>query len=1621
MERMGKPNSGKLVPQLSVTSQPGMAHYPQNSVPNMKTPLTRLSCAVRLTFPILLFFTGIPYAMAVNITQNTLYDKPVNDINDGLNFTSNSGLEITAGAGTVNVTNGAGPYAVEMDNAYLWLHGGSLNGAGDLLVKGQSQIQFGGAQIGGVPALTNGYGGTLTFGNLVTGTGTGTSTAINIYDAQSVIVASSINLQSETSQYVQTGGTTTVAHDMSISPSGGAASGGLSVSGSAILNVGDNLTADLAGGGIGLHIADGATVNVGGDLTLSNNQILNDINAVAENALIRNADVHVNGDMNLNGTHAGDTAWQIHGGSSGQHVVIDENMNLNASATGNNMKTVLGNNAWVEVGENINLSSVSGANNTLYIGDALTDEQNHIRASRIIMSGSGDNKVIFNNDFSTQSNDDGYIFNMQILGEGSVEYQSGHTTLGLESDYSGDTVISGGLVTIKHTKALGSNTITINTDANDRSQGLEIAGMEHYAFTNRMIGTGMTTVSGDVIIFINKNTYAGMWNITGKAAASKDLLFSNNAFGTGTMNVDASGEFTAQTDAAFEFNNHLTGTGDFIADNNHNLFNFTANVGRDFSGDVYLRNNDFLLGGVNTAALTQATLHVENGNTTTVGTGTQSIGGLAFNGGTMVFGDIDSLPLVEAAGNVDLSGRGTIQISNSNSSSLQNTSQTPDTSKPLLQQDESGVALRLVESQQAVTGAGGNLLLVDEHGQAVSAETEHDVTQNGQTVAKGHYDYRLTSGSGADGMYINYGLTELELLAQGNDALTLNADGNSGNAADLSAKVSGSGDLQINTDTAVSLSNRDNDYTGVTRMVAGELRLANDQTLGNTSLVDMASATVLDIHGYQQTLGALESQQGSRIDLAGGNLTVTNGGAIAGALTGSGALNFTGGQMAIHGDNTALSADITIKSGASVTLDTPRGLGTAGIDNLGFLKFNSASGLFENQLTNNGIVVLNGSDIQFSADNTHFGGTVEIRDGSQLTVNTGNQLSSASIINDGTLRLVTNDDWTVQNSVTGSGGLEKSGLGIITLSQAAALYRGETNIRTGGVKFGSPEEPFTLESSHVNIYQGAELIGNGAVAGDVTNAGTLSIGSGKQSARAAGAAAVSDVLTINGNLSNSGTVQIGAANSGKAPGNQLVVKGDYQGRIGLINFNTVLADDSAATETLRVEGGTSGTTMVSVNNVGGTGRQTLNGIRLIQVNGRSAGRFAQLGRIVAGAYEYRLVRGNGQDRAHWYLSNQMQEIIPPDPEDPPVDPEDPPTEPEDPPSEPEQPPTEPDQPPSELPAPDPTPPQSTKPVNRPEGGSYTENLAAANRMFAIRLQDSETDNAQQGGTAESSMWMHQAGTRNRSRDDSGQLKTASTQYVMMLGGDLVQWRDGRQGRGRVGVMAGYGNNHSHTHSTVSGYDADGRVNGYTAGAYGAWYADDLNKTGLYVGSWAQYSWFSNSVSGEELATEAYHAKGVSASVETAWNWKAAEFSGSNSSRTNWHIQPQAQAIWMGVKAEDHREANGTRVSGEGSNALQTRLGIRSWLNIYGGRDNGNGRTLQPFIEANWIHNTRQFATRMDGERISQAGADNIGELKIGITGRLNPQLSLWGNVGHQLGSKSYSSTQATLGVRYEFK
>ncbi|MED0436850.1 autotransporter outer membrane beta-barrel domain-containing protein [Escherichia coli] len=482
-------------------------------------------------------------------------------------------------------------------------------------------------------------------------------------------------------------------------------------------------------------------------------------------------------------------------------------------------------------------------------------------------------------------------------------------------------------------------------------------------------------------------------------------------------------------------------------------------------------------------------------------------------------------------------------------------------------------------------------------------------------------------------------------------------------------------------------------------------------------------------------------------------------------------------------------------------------------------------------------------------------------------------------------------------------------------------------------------------------------------------------------------------------LNNNGSIYLGSDAK-----NTLTINGDYTGENGYIYFSGVLGDDTSPIDKLVVKGNTEGKTFVSVNNVGGIGAQTLNGINIIQVDGQSNGDFVQVGRIAAGAYDYTLGRGQGDKNGNWYLTSGKQ------PENPTPNP--------DPDPEPNPTPT-----PNPDPVPNPTPTPGDNDL-RPEAGSYTANIAAANTMFVTRLHERQgqmqyTD-VITGELKTTSMWMRHEGGHNRWRDGSNQLKTQSNRYVMQLGGDIAQWGWNKTDRWHLGLMAGYGNDHNNTESVRTGYRSKGSVNGYSTGLYATWYANDETHNGAYLDSWAQYSWFDNYVKGDGLQSESWKSKGLTASLETGYTWKAGEFTGNQGGLNEWYVQPQAQVIWMGVKADEHRESNGTRVESTGDGNVRTRLGVKTWIKSHSRIDEGKSQEFSPFVEVNWLHNTRDFGTRMNGVTVHQDGARNIGEIKAGVDGQINSRLNLWGNVGVQVGDKGYNDTSAMLGVKYTF-
>lgn len=648
-------------------------------------------------------------------------------------------------------------------------------------------------------------------------------------------------------------------------------------------------------------------------------------------------------------------------------------------------------------------------------------------------------------------------------------------------------------------------------------------------------------------------------------------------------------------------------------------------------------------------------------------------------------------------------------------------------------------------------------------------------------------------------------------------------------------------------------------------------------------------------------------------------------------------------------------------------------------------------------------------------------GTLNILDGGRVTGTKGyigNNAGSSGIVNVSGTSIFNVSSWTSSDSVY----IGHGGTGELNISNGGTVSAPEINIAflagsIGSLNIGSAagnvaSGPGVLNAATVNFGDGSGKIvfnhtdnsgnyifaptisGNGNIsvysgttllAAPNNNSGTMTIYGGTLTSGGVGAFSrhadyiteAGGALNLNGYSETLSTLNHGGIlNFGSNPNTILTIAGNYTGNNGLLNFNAVLSDDSSLTDKLVVVGDTSGTTYVQANNLGGGGGRTLNGIELITVGGVSAGEFIQSGRIVAGAYDYYLERGLADNAGNWYLSNALPTTGP------------------------------------EGPAPM---------TERPEGSSYSANLAAANNMFVTRLHDRMGEtyyiDALTGEKKITSLWLRNEGGHNRSRDTQDQLRTQSNRYVMQLGGDIAQWNSNKVDRFNLGIMAGYGNSQSKTESRLNSYSARALVEGYSTGIYGTWYANDVHKIGLYLDSWVQYSWFNNTVDGQNLANEEYKSKGVTASVESGYTFKIGENTAKNAT---YFIQPKAQVTWMGIKADDHKEANGTHVSGEGNGNIQTRLGVKAFMSVYADQDRGKDREFQPFVETNWVHNTKDFGTTMDGISIKQDGAANIAELKVGVEGQLNQHVELWGNVGQQVGNKGYSDTAVMLGIKYNF-
>ncbi|RJI32828.1 fibronectin-binding autotransporter adhesin ShdA [Salmonella enterica] len=218
-------------------------------------------------------------------------------------------------------------------------------------------------------------------------------------------------------------------------------------------------------------------------------------------------------------------------------------------------------------------------------------------------------------------------------------------------------------------------------------------------------------------------------------------------------------------------------------------------------------------------------------------------------------------------------------------------------------------------------------------------------------------------------------------------------------------------------------------------------------------------------------------------------------------VTGEGQIVKSGSdELIVTGDNN-YSGGTTI-TGGTLTADHADSLGTGAIANSGVLQV--GEGELENTLSGAGSLVKTGTgELTLSGDNS-YSGTTTITGGT-LTADHADSLGTGTIANSGVLQV---GEGELENTLSGSGSLVKTGTGELTLS-GDNTYSGGTTIDDG-----------------VLIADNADSLGTGAVA----NNGVLQVGEGELKNTLSGTGSLVKIgtgeLTLNGDNDYSGGTTI---------------------------------------------------------------------------------------------------------------------------------------------------------------------------------------------------------------------------------------------------------------------------------------------------------------------------------------------------------------------------------------------------------------------------------------------------------------------------------------------------------------
>ncbi|WP_042806927.1 autotransporter outer membrane beta-barrel domain-containing protein [Yersinia massiliensis] len=757
-----------------------------------------------------------------------------------------------------------------------------------------------------------------------------------------------------------------------------------------------------------------------------------------------------------------------------------------------------------------------------------------------------------------------------------------------------------------------------------------------------------------------------------------------------------------------------------------------------------------------------------------------------------------------------------------------------------------------------------------------------------------------------------------------------------------------------------------------------------------------------------------------------------------------------GGQLQLHGNEhgeAAIAEDIYIYSGGvsvsttatiSDTVIEPKPLDKSAPP---VLYLSNDSNALDTKVYKGGELFVQGSQITqdekgVTLENTQVAGELRLRSDVTLTGKTDFLPTSTLetkghlIRNQGELIFDINNDTNINASIDGLGSLTKEGKVTLTLfgkdkSKGHILspdfvYEGDTNINDGTLKLSNA----IFLKSKINGQQDTQLVLEKTTLTTAIQGGNLLIGENSVWNMTKNSN-INDLI-----LSKTSTINL----SPTEIGNKLIIDGNYAGKYGTLLFQTELEGDNSITDHILIKGDTAGYSRVRIVNSHGNGAETKIGIPLIEVLGISDGVFEQLGRNKAGAFEYKLGRGEGERHKNWYLRSSLadydagqttpiatkltehassDEARP----DAPVVPAVPvvstaavmptatvvptatvapaaavvPTA-------------------TVVPAAAVVPAPASQPqVYAPENGSYIANIVMARNLFNTRLEDRtgsyQYQDAISGQWQTASMWMHTQGGKNNFGQAVEQLDVHGKYYSVQLGMDVIQ-----AGNGRLGMLAGLGRATNHSRSNVTGYYANGAVSGYNLGVYASWLPEQQDNTGFYFDTLAQYSWFNNTVNGQEQVEDKYKSSGFTTSIESGYTFKMA-----TTNQLNYFVQPNAQLTLQGIQTQTHKTVYGESISDSNKGHMVTRIGAKTYLQTVDSADS----QFTPFFAINWRHQNQNTGAIISGQRVENK-SKNSTEFQIGVESKIEQQLHVWATIDYQMGRYNDKNANAVAGIKYHF-